>query len=115
MRCAAILVQSFVIILSFSGNGCGLVHPPHSTVTCPDGAFVGESVEAMLTVSGTTDSSFEWSVSGDVELMGEASETLEITPMSPGVISVTLTVTDESTGETASGSCEFDAVEESDT
>lgn len=115
MHCATIFVQLLVIILSFSGYGCGSVSPPHSTVTCPDGAFVGESVEAMLTLSGSADLSFEWSVTGEVALTGETTETLGITPTGPGVIAVMVTITDETTGETASGSCEFNAVEESDT
>ena len=110
MRCATILVQSLVIVLSFSGCGCGLVCHPGSTVTCPARAFVGESVEAMLTVSGCVDISFEWSVSGDVELMGETTETLDIIPLSAGTITVTVTATDEATGEVASRSCEFEAV-----
>ena len=114
MRRAAVLVQLLVIVLSLSGCGCGLVCHPGSTVTCPDGAFVGESVEAILTLGSSTDFSFEWSVSGDVELIGEMTETLEITPAGPGVITVTVTLTDERTGDSATASCEFNAVEESD-
>ena len=114
MRCSTIPVRSIVITLSLSGFGCGLVCDRFSTVSCPDGASVGESVEAILTLSGCEDISFEWSVSGEVELSGETTGTLEIIPLSAGTIIVTLTATDETTGDTASGSCTFEAVENDD-
>ena len=101
MRCATTLVQSFVIVLSLSGCGCGLFCHPYSTVVCPAGAFVGESVEAAVIVVVGEDISIGWSVAGEAELVDETSESAVITPTGPGVITVTVTATDERTGDSA--------------
>ena len=113
MRCATILVPTFVIALTCSGC-CALFCHPHSTLTCPDGASVGESVEAILTVIVNDEITIEWSVDGEAELADETSGSTAITPTGPGVITVTVTATDERTGDSATVSCTFDAVEESD-
>ena len=87
---------------------------PPTTLMCPDGAVVGESVEARVTVVIGDDISIEWSVAGEAELVDETSESAVIRPTGPGVITVTVTATDERTGDSATASCAFNAVEESD-
>ncbi len=95
--------------------GCGAFYWGHpESLICPDGAVVGESVEATLTVVVDDDISIEWSVAGEAELVDETSESAVITPTGPGVITVTVTATDQRTGDSATASCEFNAVEESD-
>ena len=112
MRALAFLALSITTIVCTGGCGCVFFGCHPATLTCPDGAVVDESIVAVVVGE---DMSIEWSLVGEAELADETSESAVITPTGPGIITVTVTITDTTTGEAASGSCEFDAVEESDT
>ncbi len=114
MRALALLALSMITVVCTGGCGCVFFGCHPATLICPDGAVVGESVEAILTVVVGDDISIEWSVAGEVELVDEKSESAVIRPTGPGVITVTVTATDERTGDSATASCAFNAVEESD-
>ncbi len=111
MRAVALLALSITTVVC--AGGCGVFYwEPPETLICPDGASVGESVEAILTTV-VGDITIEWSLDGEAELSDETSESAVITPTGPGVVTVTVTATDERTGDSATVSCTFDAVEES--
>ena len=114
MRALAFLALSITTVVCTGGCGCVFFGCHPEPLICPDGAVVGESVEATVTVVVGEDMSIEWGLAGEAELAGETSESAVITPTGPGIITVTVTVTDERTGDSATASCEFNAVEESD-
>ena len=113
MKALALLALSITTVVCTGGCGCVFFGCHPATLICPDGAVVGESVEAILTVVAD-DITIEWSLDGEAELSNETSESAVITPTGPGVITVTVTATDERTGDSATASCSFNAVEESD-
>ncbi len=113
MRALACLALPITTVVCTGGCSCVFFGCPHPTLTCPNGAVVGESVEATVTVIVDDDITIEWSLDGEAELSDETSESAVITPTGLGVITVTVTATDERTGDSATASCEFNAVEES--
>ncbi len=114
MRALACLALSITTVVCTGGCSCVFFGCPHPTLTCPNGAVVGESVEATVSVVVGEDISIGWSVAGEAELVDETTESAVIRPTGPGVITVTVTATDERIGDSATASCAFNAVEESD-
>lgn len=99
-------------------GGCsGWGHPYSVIAGCPtDLVVVGDTVE--LSVVGSTDDglTLSWEVTdGQAQLVSETPGTAAITPTGSGVIAVTITATDEASGASASDTCTFEAVEESET
>jgi len=115
VRALVFLALSITTVVCIGGCSCVFFGCPHPTLTCPGSAVVGESVEAIVTVVVDDDMSIAWSVTGEAELVDETSDSAVITPTGPGVITVTVTVTDERNGDSATDSCAFNAVEDNDT
>ena len=115
MRALALLALSITTVVCTVGCGSVFVGCHSATLICPDGAVVGDSVEVIVTiVVDDDDISIGWSVAGEAELVDETTESAVIRPTGPGVITVTVTATDERIGDSATASCAFNAVEESD-
>ena len=99
-------------------GGCsGWGHPYSVIVGSPtDLVVVGDTVE--LSFVGRTDDGFtlSWEVtSGQAQMDSETLDAVVITPTGSGTIIVTITAIEEASGASASDTCEFEAVEDSET